>query len=78
MLKFIYETLFPLSSFITDSMLYWLFKYSVFFFFKCQVLEAENKNYNFESKGKPAEIFHRKVNDAVQFVGGSFSPSGGL
>lgn len=59
-------------------MLYWLFKYSVFFFFLSQVLEAENKNYNFESKGKPAEIFHRKVNDAVQFVGGSFSLNGGL
>lgn len=50
----------------------------MFFFFLSQVLEAENKNYNFESKGKPAEIFHRKVNDAVQFVGGSFSPNGGL
>lgn len=48
-------------------------------FKKYQVLEAENKkNYNFESKGKPAEIFQRKVNDAVQFVGVSFSPNGGL
>ena len=47
-------------------------------FKKYQVLEAENKkNYNFESKGKPAEIFQH-LNDAVQFVGVSFYPSGGL
>ena len=48
-------------------------------FKKYQVLEAENKkNHNFESKGKPAENFQHKVNDAVQFVGVSFYPSGDL